>query len=77
MGAGGSDWGKPERKVGRVGTERGASEVLGELAADPRAGGRRGGERSQAHFSFASRCFWPLPNAIPRGCVFSRDPRSP
>lgn len=36
----GSDGGKSESKVGRVGTERGASEVLGELEADPREGGR-------------------------------------
>lgn len=51
----GSEW--ASQKVARVGPEQGASKVLGELEADPRAGGRWGGERSQAHSSFASGGF--------------------
>lgn len=47
----GSDW--ASRKVARVGPEQGASKVLGELEADPRAAGRWGGEGSQSLSSFA------------------------
>lgn len=40
-----SDWGKYDKKVGRVGTERGAPRVLGEVEGDPRASEPWGGER--------------------------------
>lgn len=51
-------WGRTgaNARVSWVGRD-GASEVLGEMEAHPRAGGRWGGESSQPHSSFASGCF--------------------